>query len=67
MHQTQPTVIEGRVSPEDFQGNQDANAIANLGAAENDDPHEPSADWLDWEVINRHVSFGCLWLRSCVS
>eukprot|EP00971_Amphidinium_carterae_P301802 5996057-Amphidinium_carterae.1 len=35
-HQTQQAVIDGRVSPEDFQGSQDTDAVANLGAAEHD-------------------------------
>eukprot|EP00971_Amphidinium_carterae_P211563 4197893-Amphidinium_carterae.2 len=48
-HQTNQAVIDGRVLPEDFQGNQDADAVA-IFAAEHD-PHEPSKDWLHWEAI----------------
>eukprot|EP00971_Amphidinium_carterae_P181820 3607502-Amphidinium_carterae.1 len=42
---------------EDFQGNQEAD-VANLGAAEHA-PHEPSAEYVFWEVL-------AFWLdRSC--
>eukprot|EP00971_Amphidinium_carterae_P086132 1704002-Amphidinium_carterae.2 len=44
----------GKVSAEDSQGNQDADTVANLGAAGHD-PQEPSGDWLHWEAISSPV------------
>eukprot|EP00971_Amphidinium_carterae_P063600 1258702-Amphidinium_carterae.1 len=49
-HQTQQAVVDGWVFMEDFQGNQEADVVVNLGAAEHV-PHEPSADYLFWEVV----------------
>eukprot|EP00971_Amphidinium_carterae_P317855 6318808-Amphidinium_carterae.1 len=43
----QQAVLEGRVSA-------DADAVANLGAAEHD-PHEPSKDELHWVAISEVV------------
>eukprot|EP00971_Amphidinium_carterae_P088079 1742355-Amphidinium_carterae.1 len=40
-HQTQQAVEEVRVTMDDFQGNQEADVVVNLGAAEHA-PHEPS-------------------------
>eukprot|EP00971_Amphidinium_carterae_P236163 4686802-Amphidinium_carterae.1 len=39
---------------DDFQGNQEADVVANLGAAEHA-PHEPSADYLFWVVVAKAV------------
>eukprot|EP00971_Amphidinium_carterae_P313576 6232252-Amphidinium_carterae.1 len=39
-HQTQQTVHDGRVTMENFRGNQDADVVANLCAAEHE-AHEP--------------------------
>eukprot|EP00971_Amphidinium_carterae_P081994 1622269-Amphidinium_carterae.1 len=46
--------LEGRVSMEDFQDNQEAVVVANLGAAEQV-PHKLSADWLHWEQVAKAV------------
>eukprot|EP00971_Amphidinium_carterae_P154773 3068605-Amphidinium_carterae.1 len=50
-------------SQEDFQGNQEADVVANLGAAERV-PHEPSDDWLLWEQaakVVRHLNLASGW------
>eukprot|EP00971_Amphidinium_carterae_P134349 2661848-Amphidinium_carterae.2 len=39
---------------EEFQGNQEADVVANLGVAEHE-PHEPFADWLHWELVAKVV------------
>eukprot|EP00971_Amphidinium_carterae_P154058 3055171-Amphidinium_carterae.1 len=39
---------------QDFQGNEEADVVANLGTAEHA-PHEPSADYLFWEVVSKAV------------
>eukprot|EP00971_Amphidinium_carterae_P269704 5350363-Amphidinium_carterae.1 len=39
---------------EDFYGNQEADVVANLGAAEHE-PHELSANWLHWELVAKAV------------
>eukprot|EP00971_Amphidinium_carterae_P200340 3975736-Amphidinium_carterae.1 len=44
---------------EDFQGNQEADVVASLGAATN---HEPSADWLHWELVAKAVRH--IWLQA---
>eukprot|EP00971_Amphidinium_carterae_P054951 1082956-Amphidinium_carterae.4 len=44
---------------EDFQGNQEADVVANVGTAEHV-PHEPSADYLLWEVVAKAVKL--VWL-----
>eukprot|EP00971_Amphidinium_carterae_P272897 5416113-Amphidinium_carterae.1 len=41
-HQTRQAVDEGRITFEDFQGNQEADEVANLGAAAHA-AHEPTA------------------------
>eukprot|EP00971_Amphidinium_carterae_P074359 1469365-Amphidinium_carterae.1 len=41
-HQTRQAVDEGRITIDDFQGNQEADVVANLGAAAHD-AHEPTA------------------------
>eukprot|EP00971_Amphidinium_carterae_P285916 5677005-Amphidinium_carterae.1 len=33
-----------------FQGNQETDLVANLGAVKQE-PHEPSEDWLHWELV----------------
>eukprot|EP00971_Amphidinium_carterae_P243585 4837428-Amphidinium_carterae.3 len=53
---------------EDFRVNQEADVVANLRAADHA-PHEPSADWLHWELVAKAVRN--FWLvvgldRSCV-
>eukprot|EP00971_Amphidinium_carterae_P270369 5364721-Amphidinium_carterae.1 len=54
MPQTQQAVVDGRIIMEEFQGNQEADVVANLGVAEYA-PHEPSADYLFWEVVAKAV------------
>eukprot|EP00971_Amphidinium_carterae_P314231 6246117-Amphidinium_carterae.1 len=39
---------------EDFRGNLEADVVANLGAAEHV-PHEPTADWVHWELVAKSV------------
>eukprot|EP00971_Amphidinium_carterae_P187371 3718886-Amphidinium_carterae.1 len=60
-HQTQQAVIEGRVLLEDFHGNQEADVMANLGAAEHD-PHQPSAEWFHWELVSKASDTSGVWL-----
>eukprot|EP00971_Amphidinium_carterae_P207398 4114872-Amphidinium_carterae.1 len=49
-----PQVCQLRITIEDFQGNQETDVVANLGAAEHAD-HEPSAEYLRWEVAAQAV------------
>eukprot|EP00971_Amphidinium_carterae_P311630 6193968-Amphidinium_carterae.1 len=49
-HQTREAVDEGRISFEDFQGNQEADAAANLGAAAHAQ-HEPTSEYLRWADV----------------
>eukprot|EP00971_Amphidinium_carterae_P311693 6195191-Amphidinium_carterae.2 len=44
---------------EDYQGIQEADVVANLGAAEHV-IHEPSADWLHWEFAAKTVRHSCV-------
>eukprot|EP00971_Amphidinium_carterae_P060928 1205981-Amphidinium_carterae.1 len=53
-HQTRQAVDDGRITIEDFQGNQEANVVANLGAAAHE-THEPTAEYLRWEVVAQGV------------
>eukprot|EP00971_Amphidinium_carterae_P110144 2181921-Amphidinium_carterae.4 len=54
-------IWNGPVTLEDFQGNQDADVVANLGGAEHQ-VHEPSADYLCWEQVAQEVRN--FWLNS---
>eukprot|EP00971_Amphidinium_carterae_P054558 1074920-Amphidinium_carterae.1 len=47
-------VDEGRITLADFQGNQEADEVAKLGAAAHA-PHEPSAEYFRWEVVAQAV------------
>eukprot|EP00971_Amphidinium_carterae_P257864 5118421-Amphidinium_carterae.1 len=49
-HQTREAVDEGRITLEDFQGNLEADEVANLGTAAHA-PHEPTAEYLRWESV----------------
>eukprot|EP00971_Amphidinium_carterae_P042433 834185-Amphidinium_carterae.1 len=53
-HQTRGAVDEGRITLEDFQGNLEADEVANLGAAALA-AHEPSAEYLRWEMVAKAV------------
>eukprot|EP00971_Amphidinium_carterae_P062537 1237872-Amphidinium_carterae.1 len=53
-HQTRQAVDEGRVTLENFQGNQEADEVANSGAAAHV-VHEPTAEYLRWEVVAQAV------------
>eukprot|EP00971_Amphidinium_carterae_P199830 3966460-Amphidinium_carterae.1 len=53
-HQTRQAVDEGRITLEDFQGNQEADEVANLGAAAHA-THEPTAEYLRWELVAQAV------------
>eukprot|EP00971_Amphidinium_carterae_P090959 1800283-Amphidinium_carterae.1 len=53
-HQTREAVDEGGITLEDFQGNLEADEVANLGAADHAE-HEPSAEYLRWEIVAKPV------------
>eukprot|EP00971_Amphidinium_carterae_P237734 4719659-Amphidinium_carterae.1 len=53
-HQTREVVEEGRITLEDFQGNLEADEMANLGAAAHA-LHEPTAEYLRWEIAANAV------------
>eukprot|EP00971_Amphidinium_carterae_P100125 1979884-Amphidinium_carterae.1 len=53
-HQTREAVEEGRISFEDFQGNQEADEAANLGAAAHAQ-HEPTIEYLRWVDVAKAV------------
>eukprot|EP00971_Amphidinium_carterae_P018559 366203-Amphidinium_carterae.1 len=53
-HQTRQAVDEGRITLEDFQGNLEADEVANLGAAAHA-VHEPTAEYLRWELVAKAV------------
>eukprot|EP00971_Amphidinium_carterae_P236543 4694444-Amphidinium_carterae.1 len=53
-HQTKQAVDEGRITFDDFQGNQEADEVANLGAAAHA-AHEPTAEYLRWELVAQAV------------
>eukprot|EP00971_Amphidinium_carterae_P219183 4350862-Amphidinium_carterae.1 len=44
---------------ENFHGNQEADVVASLGAAEHG-LHEPYADWLHWELVAKAVRCFCI-------
>eukprot|EP00971_Amphidinium_carterae_P337216 6473929-Amphidinium_carterae.2 len=44
----------GSITHEDFQGNQEADVVANLGAAAHA-PHETTAEYLRWELVAQAV------------
>eukprot|EP00971_Amphidinium_carterae_P029605 582314-Amphidinium_carterae.2 len=52
--QTRKAVDEGRITLADFQGNQEANEVANLGTVAHAE-HEPTAEYLRWEVLAQAV------------
>eukprot|EP00971_Amphidinium_carterae_P272870 5415717-Amphidinium_carterae.1 len=58
-HHTQQAVI-GRGTMVDFQGNQEADVVANLGAAEHV-PHEPSAGCTGHLLSSRTFRSSCQW------
>eukprot|EP00971_Amphidinium_carterae_P228554 4533254-Amphidinium_carterae.2 len=53
-HQTRDAVDEGRITLEDFQGNLEADEVANLGAVAHA-AHEPTAEYLQWETVAKAV------------
>eukprot|EP00971_Amphidinium_carterae_P311715 6195551-Amphidinium_carterae.1 len=53
-HQTREAVEEGRITLEDFQGNLEADEVANMGAAAHA-LHEPTAEYLRWEIAAKAV------------
>eukprot|EP00971_Amphidinium_carterae_P027167 535336-Amphidinium_carterae.2 len=53
-HQTRQAVDERRITLEDFQGNLEADEVANLGAAAHA-AHEPTAEYLHWAVVAQAV------------
>eukprot|EP00971_Amphidinium_carterae_P001343 26743-Amphidinium_carterae.1 len=69
-HQTRQAVDDGRITIEDFQGNQEADVVANVGAAEHD-AHEPCGPGC-WTLVAspglvpgcRRRSRCCRWSRS---
>eukprot|EP00971_Amphidinium_carterae_P070060 1386406-Amphidinium_carterae.1 len=46
--------VEGRITLEDFQGNLEADEVANLGAGAHA-PHESTAEYLRWEIAAKAV------------
>eukprot|EP00971_Amphidinium_carterae_P092830 1838216-Amphidinium_carterae.1 len=53
-HQPRQAVDEGRTTLEDFQGNQEADEVANLGAAAHA-AHEPTAEYLRWALVAQAI------------
>eukprot|EP00971_Amphidinium_carterae_P181328 3597377-Amphidinium_carterae.1 len=53
-HQTREAVEEGRISLEDFLGNEEADVAANLGAAAHAQ-HEPTPEYLRWVEVAKAV------------
>eukprot|EP00971_Amphidinium_carterae_P079629 1575810-Amphidinium_carterae.1 len=51
---TRQAVDEGRITLKDFQGNLEADEVANLGAAAHA-AHEPTAEYLPWELVAQAV------------
>eukprot|EP00971_Amphidinium_carterae_P210883 4184279-Amphidinium_carterae.1 len=60
-HQTREAVEEGRITLEDFQGNLEADEVANLGAAAHA-LHEPTAEYLCWEIVAQRYATSGFWL-----
>eukprot|EP00971_Amphidinium_carterae_P161793 3207396-Amphidinium_carterae.1 len=59
-HQTRHAVDERWITLKDFQGNQEADEVANLGAVAHA-AHEPTAEYLRWRLwLRRFVSFWLL-------
>eukprot|EP00971_Amphidinium_carterae_P064293 1273270-Amphidinium_carterae.1 len=54
-HQTRQAVDDGQITMEDFHATRKLMVVANLGAHEHTD-HEPSAEYLHWEVVAQAVN-----------
>eukprot|EP00971_Amphidinium_carterae_P211306 4192761-Amphidinium_carterae.1 len=57
--QTRQAVDKGRITLEDVQGNQEADLVANFGAAAHAE-HEPTVEYLRWELVAQAVRVLCL-------